>query len=186
MEARPGWNDSLADNPHKLSHAEVLQRKLNSRSKNEAAARMDYQEKLEKLKKGRVPEEYKEITERGKKQYTSKQAFIENKGLQRQYENRSYVNQSEIDFDEPVLGNQRPRTGIKKTSSVSRIGSGLNSARGMSGSTAVRPGSAFGRTGNASKAQPSSGGAPSGIPRPGMKKANQAQNEPTSISIVPQ
>ena len=24
LESRPGWNDSLADNPHKLSHAEVL------------------------------------------------------------------------------------------------------------------------------------------------------------------
>ena len=67
MESRPQWNDSLANNPHKLSHAEVLQRKLNSRSKNEAAARADYQKKLDRLKKGDVPEEYKEITEGSRK-----------------------------------------------------------------------------------------------------------------------
>ena len=42
MESRPGWNDSLADNPHKLNHAEVLQRKLNAKSKNEANAREEY------------------------------------------------------------------------------------------------------------------------------------------------
>ena len=42
LDARPGWNTSLADNPHKLSHAEVLQRKLNAKSKNEAAARHEY------------------------------------------------------------------------------------------------------------------------------------------------
>ena len=92
LDTRPGWNDSLADNPHKLSHAEVLQRKLNAKSKNEAAARHEYQSKLDKLKKGEVPEEYKEITEQGRKQYTSKQAFIENKHLEREYQNRSYVN----------------------------------------------------------------------------------------------
>ena len=85
MEARPGWNDNLAENPHKLSHAEVLQRKLNSKSKNEAAARQEYQQKLKKLKKGEVPEEYKEITEKGRKTYTSKQAFIEDKNLEREY-----------------------------------------------------------------------------------------------------
>ena len=61
-----------------MSHAEVLQRKLNAKSKNEAAARMEYQMKLDRLKKGKVPEEYKDITEKSKK-YTSKQAFIENK-----------------------------------------------------------------------------------------------------------
>ena len=69
MQERPQWNDNvLADeNPHKLSHAEVLQRKLNAKSKNEAAARMEYQMKLDRLKKGRVPEEYKEITDKGRK-----------------------------------------------------------------------------------------------------------------------
>ena len=56
----------------------MLQRKLNAKSKNEAAARMEYQMKLDRLKKGKVPEEYKDITEKSKK-YTSKQAFIENK-----------------------------------------------------------------------------------------------------------
>jgi len=72
ISERPGWNDSIGDNPHKLSHAEVLQRKLNSKSKNAAGAREEYQRKLDKLKKGEVPEEYKEITEKGKKQYSSK------------------------------------------------------------------------------------------------------------------
>ena len=45
---------------------------MNSKSKNQAAAREEYQSKLNKLEKGVVPEEYKEITEKGRKQYTSK------------------------------------------------------------------------------------------------------------------
>ena len=106
------------DNPHKLSHAEVLQRKLNAKSKNEAAARMEYQMKLDRLKKGKVPEEYKDITEKSKK-YTSKQAFIENKQLQKEYENRSYVSSmAEPEFEEPVLGMARPRTGQTKTQAM--------------------------------------------------------------------
>ena len=36
---RPEWNGTLSDNPHKLSHAEILRRKLNARSKNEGVAR---------------------------------------------------------------------------------------------------------------------------------------------------
>ena len=72
LDTRPGWNDNIADNPHKLSHAEVLQRKLNAKSKNQAAARQEYQSKLNNLEKGVVPEEYKEITEAKTKQYTSK------------------------------------------------------------------------------------------------------------------
>lgn len=124
IESRPGWNDSLADNPHKLSHAEVLQRKLNAKSKNEATARQEYQEKLDKLKKGQVPEEYKDITNKGKKTYTSKKAFIENKGLAREYENRSYAHDGvDVEFDEPVLGSARPRTGLKNSSSVSGLSS---------------------------------------------------------------
>lgn len=81
---------------------------MNSKSKNAAGAREEYQRKLDKLKKGEVPEEYKEITEKGKKQYSSKQAFIENKHLEREYQNRSYAATGEVEFDEPVLGKARP------------------------------------------------------------------------------
>ena len=55
MDARPGWNDNVVENPHKISHAEVLQRKLNSKSKNEAAAREELQQKMDKLKSGVIP-----------------------------------------------------------------------------------------------------------------------------------
>jgi hypothetical protein len=36
---RPEWNSNLNENPHKISRAEVLQRKLNAKSKNELVAR---------------------------------------------------------------------------------------------------------------------------------------------------
>jgi hypothetical protein len=44
-----------------LSHAEILQRKLNSRSKNEVAARDELNQKLDKLKQGKMPKETKAI-----------------------------------------------------------------------------------------------------------------------------
>ena len=47
---RPEWNSNIAENPHKLTRAEVLQKKLNSKSKNEASAREELQAKMEKLK----------------------------------------------------------------------------------------------------------------------------------------
>ena len=76
MESRPGWNDNIVDNPHKLSHGEVLQRKLNSKSKNEAQAREELQQKMDKLKQGKIPQEYKQTIDKGQKKYSSKQAFI--------------------------------------------------------------------------------------------------------------
>jgi hypothetical protein len=39
----------------------LLQKKINARSKNHEAARVEVQQKLEALKQGRLPEEYKEI-----------------------------------------------------------------------------------------------------------------------------
>jgi hypothetical protein len=36
---RPEWNSNLNENPHKISRAEMLQRKLNAKSKHELAAR---------------------------------------------------------------------------------------------------------------------------------------------------
>ena len=91
MDSRPGWNDNVVENPHKISHAEVLQRKLNSKSKNEAAAREELQHKMDKLKSGVIPQEYKEVTEKGKKTFSSKQAFIKDKHLEQEYKNRSYA-----------------------------------------------------------------------------------------------
>lgn len=55
VKQRPEWNNQLADNPHKLSHAELLQRKLNARSKNETLAREEYRHRLEALQRGELP-----------------------------------------------------------------------------------------------------------------------------------
>jgi hypothetical protein len=86
---QPEWN-STAENPHKLSKAELLQRKMAHKSKNEISAKMELQAKLEKLQSGKVPKEYKNIMHKEKK-FTANQAFIENKGLKKEYENRSYA-----------------------------------------------------------------------------------------------
>ena len=89
---KPEWNSQLSENPHKLSHAELLQRKLNARSKNETIAREEYRSKLEALQRGELPTpEYKEIVNGAGKQFTSKQAFITNKKLEREYQNRSHA-----------------------------------------------------------------------------------------------
>ena len=76
LESRPGWNDNVVENPHKISHAEALQRKLNAKSQNAVQAREELQKKMDKLKSGTIPKEYKEFTDKGKKTYSSKQAFI--------------------------------------------------------------------------------------------------------------
>ena len=89
---KPEWNSDLSENPHKLSHAELLQRKLNARSKNEGIAREEYKSKLEALQRGQLPtQEYKEIAHGKGKQFSSKQAFITNKQLEKEYQNRSFA-----------------------------------------------------------------------------------------------
>ena len=87
---RPEWNSNLNENPHKISRAEVLQRKLNAKSKHELAAREELQAKLETLKSGKVPEEYKPFTNKGVKKFSANEAFIMNKELKKEYENRCY------------------------------------------------------------------------------------------------
>ena len=64
-----------------------------SKSKNEISAKIELQKKLEKLESGIVPKEYKDIIHKEKK-FTSKQAFIENKNLKNEYENRSFVSEA--------------------------------------------------------------------------------------------
>ena len=59
---KPEWNSEYTENPHKLSRAELLQRKLNSKSKNESQAKEELQHKLEMLKSGIIPKEYKTVT----------------------------------------------------------------------------------------------------------------------------
>ena len=71
----------------------MLQRKLNAKSKNEVAAREELHEKLEKLKQGKVPEEYRPFTTKGVKKYAANEAFIVNKELKKEYENRCYISQ---------------------------------------------------------------------------------------------
>jgi hypothetical protein len=36
---KPEWDSTMTENPHKLSRAELLQKKLNSKSKNEFVAK---------------------------------------------------------------------------------------------------------------------------------------------------
>ena len=50
-------------------------------------------ERLEKLKHGKMPKEYKQITQKGVKKFNAKESFINDKELQREYENRSYASQ---------------------------------------------------------------------------------------------
>ena len=88
---RPAWDSTLSENPHKISRAEVLQRKLNARSKHEAAARAEVQARLERLKSGQVPAEYRPFTGKAPRKLTANQAFINNPDLQREYQNRSYA-----------------------------------------------------------------------------------------------
>ena len=88
---RPEWNSNLNENPYKISRAEVLQRKLNAKSKHELAAKEELQQKLESLKQGKVPEEYKPYTNKGTKKFSSNEAFITNKELKKEYENRCYL-----------------------------------------------------------------------------------------------
>ena len=74
-----------------MTRAEILQKKLNSKSKNEQAAKEELQAKLEKLKQGKIPKEYKAVTQKGTKKFNAKEAFLNDKSLEREYENRSYV-----------------------------------------------------------------------------------------------
>jgi len=48
-------------------------------------------QKLEALKQGKLPEEYKPFTSKGVKKFSANEAFIMNKELKKEYENRSYV-----------------------------------------------------------------------------------------------
>ena len=78
---QPEWNSNINDNPHKISRAELLQRKLNAKSKHEVAAREEVQAKLEKLKQGVVPQEYKPYTVKGVRKFVANEAFIKNPDL---------------------------------------------------------------------------------------------------------
>lgn len=46
---RPEFSTNLAENPHKLSKSEVLQRKMAHKSKNHVAAREELRKKQEAL-----------------------------------------------------------------------------------------------------------------------------------------
>lgn len=72
------------DERNKLSHAELIQRKLNAKSKNQDAAREEVREKLNALRSGALPQEYKEIVQQ-KKTYTARQKFIEDPNLEKTY-----------------------------------------------------------------------------------------------------
>lgn len=121
MEDRPGWNNN-PENEHKLSHAELLQRKLNAKSKNEALARAELQQKMDALKAGKIPKPYKKIIdEKSKKNFTSKEAFIKNKELAEEYKNRSYVSKEiHADFAPPAQGLKLSRVQSAKRPKTSK------------------------------------------------------------------
>ena len=58
------------DNPHKLSQAELLHRKMNAKSKNEVSAKQELEKKYQNLREGKLTKEYKEIVSKPKK-YTA-------------------------------------------------------------------------------------------------------------------
>lgn len=66
---------------------------MNAKSKNELAAKIELQQKYEKLKQGKIPQEYKPFTNKGEKKFVANEAFITNRDLKKEYENRSYVSE---------------------------------------------------------------------------------------------
>ena len=61
-----------------------------AKSKNESCAKAELQKKYELLEKGKVPRDTREVIKREKK-FTANEAFIKNKQLKQEYENRSYA-----------------------------------------------------------------------------------------------
>ena len=94
-----------------MTHAELLQRKLNAKSKNQELAKQEVQVKLEALKQGKLPEEYKDIVFT-KKTYTAKQAFILDKDLEQSYKQARVTRP----------GTAKPPTSQAKTTPVQSIG----------------------------------------------------------------
>ena len=66
-----------------------------------------------KLQQGIIPQEYKEVTEKGKKSFSSKQAFIQDKRLEQEYKNRSYASLDRMADSSSGFADGRPRTGHK-------------------------------------------------------------------------
>ena len=46
---QPEWNSSVVENPHKLTQAELLKRKMQAKSKHEMQAKQELADKLGKL-----------------------------------------------------------------------------------------------------------------------------------------
>jgi hypothetical protein len=49
------------ENPHAVSKAELLTRKMAAKSKNEIAAKIELQKKMERLQNGEIPKEVRDI-----------------------------------------------------------------------------------------------------------------------------
>lgn len=49
---------------------------------------------MDQLKAGKVPSDYRPYTVKGTKKFASNEAFIMNKELKREYENRCYLSQA--------------------------------------------------------------------------------------------
>lgn len=86
---KPEWNDRFYETKdYKASKAELLQKKISLVSKNRKAAKEEWRRKQEALKKGKVPQEYKEYLGPKQKKYTAKSNFLHDRSLYDEYQNR--------------------------------------------------------------------------------------------------
>lgn len=77
MRRKAQWVDSSTDpDKYRLSHAELLQRKVALVSKNRETARQEWQARQELIKQGRLPEELKKVIAPPEKKFTSKSAAL--------------------------------------------------------------------------------------------------------------
>jgi D-alanine-D-alanine ligase-like ATP-grasp enzyme len=81
-----------------MTKAELLTRKMAAKSKHELAAKIELQKKMERLQNGEIPKEVQDVIKKEKK-YTSNAAFIKDKTLKAEYENRSYASDAYRQLD---------------------------------------------------------------------------------------
>ena len=95
---------------------------MNAKSKNAEAAKEELRRKMEQLDKGKLPKEYKDIVHT-KKQFTSKESFINNPHLEDQFK-KPPINRDKNNFagNFPQNNQQRPQTGRPPTSGTPMSG----------------------------------------------------------------
>jgi hypothetical protein len=77
MRRKAQWVDSSSDpDRYRLSHAEVMQRKVALVSKNREVARQEWQARQQMIKEGRLPEDLRKVIAPPKKKYSAKSTAI--------------------------------------------------------------------------------------------------------------